>query len=99
VRVRFAAYPYQKFGQLQGVVAQVSRAALAPAELPPQLGVPPTTEPLYRITVHLAAAEVHAYGRPQPLTAGMQLEADVLQDRRRLIEWVFEPLLGLRGRI
>jgi membrane fusion protein len=29
----------------------------------------------------------------------MQLEADVMQDRRRLIEWVFEPLLGLRGRI
>jgi membrane fusion protein len=29
----------------------------------------------------------------------MQVEADVLLDRRRLIEWVFEPLLGLAGRM
>ena len=28
----------------------------------------------------------------------MQLEADVLLDRRRLIEWVFEPLISLAGR-
>jgi membrane fusion protein len=29
----------------------------------------------------------------------MQLEADVMQDRRRLIEWVFEPLVSLRGKV
>jgi membrane fusion protein len=29
----------------------------------------------------------------------MQLDADVLLERRRLIEWIFEPLLGLRGRV
>jgi membrane fusion protein len=28
----------------------------------------------------------------------MQVEADVLLDRRRLIEWIFEPLLSLAGR-
>jgi membrane fusion protein len=95
VRVRYAAFPFQKFGQHDGEVTAVSRAALAPAELPPQLGVPASGEPLYRITVRLAAAHVTAYGRPQPLTAGMQLEADVMQDRRRLIEWVFEPLIAL----
>ena len=37
VRVRFAAYPFQKFGQYDGEVVQVSRVALATAELPPQL--------------------------------------------------------------
>jgi len=95
VRVRFAAYPYQKFGQYEGEVAFVSRVALAPAELPPPLAAATAPEGLYRITVRLAAPVVTAYGRPQPLTAGMQLEADVLQDRRRLIEWVFEPLLAL----
>ena len=29
----------------------------------------------------------------------MQLEADVQLDRRRLIEWIFEPLLGMAGRV
>jgi membrane fusion protein len=28
----------------------------------------------------------------------MQVEADVLLDRRRLIEWVFEPVFSLSGR-
>lgn len=95
VRVRYAAYPFQKFGQYDGEVAHVSRVALAPAELPAQVGLPAHGEPLYRITVRLASPHVMAYGRPQPLTAGMQLEADVMQDRRRLIEWVFEPLIAL----
>lgn len=95
VRVRYAAYPYQKFGQHDGEVAQVARVALAPAELPPQLALPAHGEPLYRITVRLAASHVMAYGQPQPLAAGMQLEADVMQDRRRLIEWLFEPLIAL----
>jgi len=29
----------------------------------------------------------------------MQLEADVSLDRRRLLEWLFEPILGVAGRV
>ena len=102
VRVRYAAYPYQKFGQYHGTVTHVSRSALAGNELPLQLAPmaqQASTDGLYKITVALAQASVTAYGKPQPLTAGMQLEADVLQDTRSLIEWVFEPLVSLRGMI
>jgi membrane fusion protein len=28
----------------------------------------------------------------------MQVEADIQLDRRRLIEWIFEPVLSLAGR-
>ena len=55
-------------------------------------------EPLYRVKVALEAQTVAAYGRAEPLQAGMQVEADVLLDRRRLIEWVFEPVFSLAGR-
>lgn len=102
VRLRYAAYPYQKFGQYEGTVAQVSRTALAANEVPPQLATMAQqagAEGLYRITVALAQPTVLAYGKPQPLTAGMQLEADILQDTRTLIEWVFEPLVSLRGKV
>jgi DNA topoisomerase-1 len=34
-----------------------------------------------------------------PLAAGMRLQADVLLERRRRVEWLFEPLLGLGSRI
>jgi membrane fusion protein len=29
----------------------------------------------------------------------MQLDADVVLDRRRLIEWIFEPVLGIASRV
>ncbi|MEO8186979.1 MAG: HlyD family efflux transporter periplasmic adaptor subunit [Burkholderiaceae bacterium] len=102
VRVRYAAYPYQKFGQYEGTVTQVSRSALAGNELPLQLAAlaeQAGAQGFYKITVALTQASVTAYGKPQPLTVGMQLEADVLQDTRSLIEWVFEPLVSLRGKI
>lgn len=97
VRLRFPAFPYQKFGSHRARVLSVSRSALVPAE---SGFVPPdgTREPLYRVKVALERQTVSAYGRDEPLQAGMQVDADVLLDRRRLIEWVFEPLLSLAGR-
>lgn len=100
VRLRFEAFPYQKFGHRPGRVLQVSRTPLAASELA-ALALPAVAaggEPMFRITVALeegAAAPAEA----MTLGAGMRLQADVLLDRRRLIEWLFEPLLGLRGRV
>lgn len=97
VLLRYLAYPHQKFGSQRAHITLVSRNPLAPGEL----GFAPGDggrEPLYRIKVRLASQSISAYGKPEPLQAGMQVEADVLLDRRRLIEWIFEPLLSLAGR-
>ena len=102
VQLRYQAFPYQKFGHQAGEVVQVSRSPLQASELA-GLALPASLsasgEPLYRITVSLDRQSVAAYGQPQALSPGMQLEADVLLDRRRLIEWLFEPVLGIAGRI
>jgi membrane fusion protein len=102
VQLRFQAFPYQKFGHQSGEVIQVSRSPLQASELA-GLALSASTnaggEPLYRITVALDRQSVAAYGQPQALSPGMQLEADVLLDRRRLIEWLFEPVLGIAGRV
>lgn len=97
VLLRYPAFPYQKFGSHRARVLSVSRSALAPAELAiaPADG---SREPHYRVKVALESQTVAAYGRAEPLQAGMQVEADVFLDRRRLIEWVFEPLFSLAGR-
>ncbi len=97
VLLRYQAFPYQKFGHHEGRVLQVSRTPLQAGEVA-ALGTTPA-EPMYRITVALDRQSVSAYGEEQPLAAGMQLEADVLLDRRRLIEWIFEPVLSVTGRI
>jgi membrane fusion protein len=56
-------------------------------------------EPMFRITVAMDEPQLRAFGATQPLVAGMRMQADVLLERRRLIEWLFEPLLGLSGRL
>jgi membrane fusion protein len=97
VLLRHLAYPHQKFGSQKARVLAVSRNPLLPGEL----GYAPadgSREPVYRIKVALDSQSVAAYGRNEPLRAGMQVEADILLDRRRLIEWIFEPLLSLAGR-
>ncbi len=95
VRMRFEAFAYQKFGHQPGHVLRVSPTPLAPSELA-ALALPAagSGEPLFRITVALDSSQTAL-----PLAAGMRLQADVLLERRRLIEWLFEPLLGLRSRV
>jgi membrane fusion protein len=103
VMLRFQAYPYQKFGHQAGRVVSVSKTALPPGEITNFAGTPQggqgQSEPIYRITVALSKQTVKAYGKSHDLQAGMLLEADVLQDKRRLYEWVLEPLYSLTGKI
>jgi membrane fusion protein len=99
VRLRYEAFPHQKFGQYEGVVKSVSRSTVGPAELAggaplPGLGL---GEPVYRVTVELTRQTVTAYGEALPLQPGMQLEADVLMETRRLYQWVLDPLHSLTG--
>lgn len=99
VQMRYQAYPYQKFGQAQGTVTYVAKVALSGNELTSLVQQANGGEPLYRITVDLSAQTVKAYGRQQTLQAGMLLEADILQEKRRLYEWVLEPLYTLSGKL
>lgn len=104
VHLRYAAYPFQKFGMGEGVVDAIEKSPYAPQELPTQViatlgaGALQGAEPVYRIVVKLDAQTINTYGLAQPLKAGMVFEADVIQDTRRLYEWLLEPVYGLAGR-
>jgi membrane fusion protein len=98
VLLRYQAYPYQKFGQQHGRVAEVSRTALSPQEVAQLTGQVSIQEQHYRVIVALDRQDIVAYGKHEPLRPGMSLEADVLIDTRRLIEWIFEPLHALGRR-
>ena len=103
VWMRYDAYPYQKFGMAEGVVAHVSDTPLPQEDLPPgQAGAlfaaNPAGEPLLRITVHLKQQTVGANGQRWQLKPGTTFEATVVQERRAVWEWLFEPLLAARER-
>lgn len=98
VVLRYQAYPYEKFGQQYGRVLQVSRSALGPEEVVALVGQR-SKVPVYRVRVALDRQSIPVYGQPRALKAGMTLSADILMERRSLLEWAFAPLYGLNHQL
>ncbi|HCH33139.1 MAG TPA: hypothetical protein DE045_09365 [Oceanospirillaceae bacterium] len=96
VNIRYAAFPYQKFGLYSGVVSQVSQTILTPKETQ-DLPFPVQTA-AYKVLVSLDSQSVEAYGRTMALKPGMQVSVDIRLEERSLWEWLLEPLLSLKGR-
>ncbi|SFQ60408.1 membrane fusion protein [Pseudomonas sp. NFPP07] len=98
VVLRYQAYPFQKFGLHYGRVIDVSRTALSARDVATLTGNPEARGQYYRVVVAPDRQDIDAYGRRERLRAGMSLEADILLERRRLVEWLFEPLYAI-GRL
>lgn len=94
VRLRYHAFPYQRFGIQYGEISQISANVILPseAELPGIIQVPS-----YRVVVALNQQQIKAYGRQLPLRSGMKLDADIVIEQRSLIRWLFDPIFSLQG--
>ena len=96
VRIRYDAFPYQKFGVFHGTVANLTQTTVLPGD---QRFRVPANDPVYLARVHIDEQQLSRNGQPRLLQAGMTLTADILRDERRLIEWLFDPLLGATVRL
>jgi membrane fusion protein len=96
VALRYHAFPYQRFGSYHARISEISRTLIMPNEAALPIAL---KEPAYRVTVTLDSQVVKAYGQDLPLKAGMLFDADVWLDRRKLYEWVLEPLYSVLGRV
>ena len=100
--LRYQAFPYQKFGQQPARVREVVTTSVRPEELPTSAAAMPgaaQSEPVYRIRLELGQQTVRAYGAARPLRSGMLVDASVMLERRKLYEWVLEPLFSISGRL
>jgi membrane fusion protein len=90
----YEAFPYQRFGVGRAQVEAVSRTVLAPDEIAiPGLRL---GEPVFRVRAALERDTVDAYGERIALQPGMLLRADIVIDRRSLLQWLFDPILAVR---
>jgi len=96
VVLRYEAFPYERFGQYRGVISDVSRSVWTQGE---HVGPLTAKEPVYRIDVKLDRQYVSALGQDYALRPGMLVSADLLLERRTLLEWIFEPVMKLKDRI
>ena len=53
-------------------------------------------EPAYKVTAQLDRPDIEAYGRRITLQPDMLLKADIILERRSLLQWLFGPLLSIR---
>ncbi len=94
LRLRYDAFPYQKFGTQEARILSVSSTVLLPGEL--VHAALPVTQPVYRVIAGIVA------DRPlwrSLLKPGMTLRADLRGAERSLLQWFFAPLLGLQARL
>jgi membrane fusion protein len=94
-RIRFDAFPYERFGVHEATVKAVSQAVLLPADVPEYA----LQEPAYRVILQLERQSVLAYQRELPLRPDMTLNADVITGQRNLLHWLFEPVFSLKGQL
>ncbi|HCR0142201.1 TPA: HlyD family efflux transporter periplasmic adaptor subunit [Klebsiella aerogenes] len=100
VALRFAAFPYQKFGIQYGTIREISRTTLTPSDLFSVSSVIwKENEGHYRVIVEPEYTFILAYGKKEELRPGMTLEGDVSLDTRHLWEWLTEPLWSLKGKL
>ncbi|MDP5187327.1 MAG: efflux RND transporter periplasmic adaptor subunit [Alishewanella sp.] len=95
-RLRFDAFPYQRFGLYEGEVLTTGEAILLPNEVEMPIAI---QEPVYRVAVALDSQEIRAYGSSVPLQSGMLLSADIVLEQRSLLSWLLEPIFSLKGRL
>jgi membrane fusion protein len=96
VTLALQAFPYQRFGTVPGTIRTVSTTVLAPGEVVIQgLNI---QEPVYRIRVTMGRDTMTAYGETVPMQPGMLVSADIVFDRRSLIEWLFDPIYAVARR-
>lgn len=97
VMLRYAAFPFQRFGLYRGTVSEVTRAPLDSAEAPAGSGLKDKPNgSIYRIVVRPELDGVMAYGEKRRLEAGMRVEADIALEKRPLYRWLLDPLYRVK---
>jgi HlyD family type I secretion membrane fusion protein len=85
VKLKYDAFPYQRYGVRQGRLSWLSPAAVETKE-----GAP------FKAYVEIADGEIVIQGQPRPLLAGMSGKAEIVIGNRSLIEYVLGPLRQLK---
>ena len=98
-RLKMAAYPFQRYGTLEGRVVHISPDANdlpQAANLERRRGGDEHVLPVtgYRTLIATDARDIHAQGRRFRLTPGMQVTAEIILGRRTVVDYILSPVQG-----
>ena len=101
VVLKYDAFPFKTFGIQHGTITSISSAAIRSPATEGDSGLDPrpvSRQSLYRIEVRPDSDEIEAYGEKKKIALGSTLSADIIVEKRRLIDWVLDPIRAMRGR-
>lgn len=105
--IKLDAFPFTRYGTVNGEVARVSRDAVASNEavhetdttaqpIPAQSAAaapdPKTQNLVFPVTVRLDADTINIDGKSVPLSAGLSATVEIKTGSRRVLEYVLSPL-------
>lgn len=91
VRLKLAAYPFQKYGMLDGIVQQISADAQEKADAT-TAAVRSLQEAAYRALIELESSHLERAGQRHKLVPGMLVNAEVHLGTRSVLEYVLAPM-------
>lgn len=91
VKVKLVAYPFQKYGMIEGEVIHVGADAVQSAPAPAS-EQPQNTMMTYKALIRLHVQELEVDGRRLKLAAGMQTVSEIHLGRRTVMEYLLSPV-------
>jgi hemolysin D len=89
-RIKLAAYPFQKYGMLEGTVQHISADAQDKSNDPG--GNKTFQEAAYRTLIHLESAFLESQGKRLALVPGMLVNAEIHLGTRSVLEYLLSPV-------
>lgn len=92
VKVKLAAYPFQKYGMIDGVIDHIGPDVADPAAGSRDGLDPAQAMARYPVWIRLSSQQLTVDDKALLLTPGMQVVADIHQGRRTVIEYLLSPV-------
>lgn len=90
-RIKFDAYPFQKYGTAAGTVRTISKDAFTPEA--PANGAAGAPTPFYKVRVALGDVDLRAMPKDVRLIPGMTVQAEIKAGQRSVMSYFLYPLL------
>lgn len=92
VRVKLAAYQFQKYGMLEGTVKTVSADSSSLKEGPGATASGQQAALSFKALIELRDQQLQVGQLDLPLAAGMQVSAEIVQGKRTVLEYLLSPV-------
>jgi hemolysin D len=92
VRVKLAAFQFQKYGMLEGIVQTVSADSTSNKNESARSGESEPMDMSFKALIELRQQQLNTNGLILPLAVGMQVSAEIIQGKRTVLEYLLSPV-------